>query len=80
MDIEIFVQIIHEAGSECISLNVQPSKAVYEVKSEIQKEEEIPPINQCLVFMGKELENDERLSFYNIGNKAILSIDAHAME
>ena len=47
------------------------------VKQNIQKEEKLSPDQQCLVFIGKQLEDDHTLSDYNIRNGSMLNLMLH---
>ena len=60
---EIFVTTL---GGKTITLDVEASDVVYDVKAMIQKEEGIPKSLQRLFFNGEELDDVEFLSDYSI--------------
>ena len=59
----LFVKTVTE---KTITLEVERSDTIQEIKSKIQDREEIPPDKQCLLFRGRELEDDRTLSYYDI--------------
>ena len=69
---KIFVQT---SSNDTISLEVQPSDTIKDVKAKIQDNESIPTDQHHLTLNGKQLEEKRKLFDYGIKNESILQLD-----
>ncbi|EKV05031.1 NEDD8-like protein (RubA), putative [Penicillium digitatum PHI26] len=57
-----------------IELDIEPDYKVFRIKERVEEKEGIPPVQQRLIFGGKQMADDKTASEYNLEGGATLHL------
>ena len=66
---QIFAKLL---SGKTITLDVEPSDTIEEIKFKVQDKEDIPPDRQRMIWAGMELQDNKTLEYYGIKKESTI--------
>eukprot|EP00193_Tetraselmis_chui_P002157 CAMPEP_0177763332 /NCGR_PEP_ID=MMETSP0491_2-20121128/6814_1 /TAXON_ID=63592 /ORGANISM="Tetraselmis chuii, Strain PLY429" /LENGTH=77 /DNA_ID=CAMNT_0019279431 /DNA_START=119 /DNA_END=352 /DNA_ORIENTATION=+ len=57
-----------------IEIDIEPSDSVMRIKERVEEKEGIPPVQQRLIFAGKQMNDEKTAKDYNIEGGSVLHL------
>lgn len=68
------MSLLIRPARKTITLDVEPTDTLWDIKMKIQGKKDIPANQQILVFAGNDIEDRHTLAHYNIQNETTLRL------
>eukprot|EP00210_Caulerpa_lentillifera_P000316 g309.t1 len=57
-----------------IEIDIDPTDTIFRIKERVEEKEGIPPVQQRLIFAGKQMNDDKQAKEYNIEGGSVLHL------